>query len=133
MPFQGALTPWPTSSFHRIVPHTLLHTTIVIQRFENIFFRFIRRYAIRDELAELVSSKADLLMLIGLLFTHDGENHISIQLAVFGELTHLDGLCQRWRRLLVGDGFVQALLFFFGEIRNLYSGTHSNPSSNLVL
>ena len=94
---------------------------IIFKRFENIILGFFVRNGRRNKLTQAVRFEGEFLLLVRLLLTHDGFNHIGIQFAVYGELTQFDGLCMGGRRVIVGNLLHKAFLFVRRKVRELDS------------
>ena len=99
---------------------------VILQSLNNVVLRLFGGEVFWDEGLQPFGLEADFLLLVGLLLAHDGENDVGIEPAILGELLHLQCLRQRRGGLLGIDGIQQTVLFSFGQVGKLHSGSESD-------
>ena len=89
---------------------------VILQSLDHIVLRLLGGEVFGDERFQPFRLEADFLPLVGLLLTHNGENHVGVEPAVLGKFFHLQGLRQGRGGLFGTDGIQQAVLFLLGQV-----------------
>ena len=84
---------------------------IVFKRFQNKLTGLIIRNTGRDITPGVFIADVDLFSLVRLLLAHDGLDDLRCEFALFGEVSHLDGLGMRWCGKSQSDFIYEILLF----------------------
>ena len=99
---------------------------IQLQSLDDRILNLLRGRPRGEVFADPFSRHTKLFLLVGLFLLHDGEYDFFTELSFLGKAPHFDGLCMGWCAILKLYHLMEHVLFFFGKIRQLHSGTHGN-------